>query len=190
MSNSWLSKKKPKTNMNDIVAELRRKKILLLAIDFDQTLLEIHTGGMWTDGVEDLLEHIRPAMLQLIDAALDEPNSIKVSIVTYSMQPWLIHELLALALSHRNTSQIIVRGNTPDWINNHSQWTAGKEEHISWVVAQLCDQSPSLDIKAENILLLDDDPENIKLAQTFLHRTFLVDSTFSLDHLHKYLCSL
>ncbi|GAB1602609.1 hypothetical protein Ahia01_000540500 [Argonauta hians] len=98
--------------MNQMIEALKQHRITLLAVDFDMTLVELHTGGIWNEAVEDLLEHFRPSILKLIDSSLDHPRHIKVCIVTYFMQPWIIEELLALALPHRDASQILVRGNT------------------------------------------------------------------------------
>lgn len=176
--------------MSDLVSELHKKKIKLLAIDFDQTLLTIHTGGMWKGEVEKLLEHVRPSVIQLIEAALVDPtSSVCVCIVTYSMQPWLIRELLNQALPHGNTSRIIVRGNTPDWTRKSTGWQLGKEEHISSVVTELYNRSHAI-IKPENILLLDDDQKNIEIAKSFQHRAFQVDPNFTLDQFREYLATL
>lgn len=176
--------------MSDLVAELNQKRIKLLAIDFDQTLLTIHTGGMWKGGVAKLLEHVRPSVIQLIEAALLDPNSsIWVSIVTYSMQPWLIRELLNQAIPNGNTSRIIVRGNTPDWTRKGTSWQLGKEEHISSVVTELYNRSHAI-IKPEHILLLDDDPKNVEIAKSFQHQAFQVDPDFTLDQFREYLATL
>src|SRR5271168_467847 len=43
----------------DIVLGIQRKNIKLIAIDFDNTFLSIHTNGYYQGTVDSLLEHIR-----------------------------------------------------------------------------------------------------------------------------------
>lgn len=83
-----------------IVACLQTKGIKLVAIDFDNTLLSIHTSGYYQGTVDNLIEHIRSTFYYLIQAILDSPafgESLHICIVTFSSQEQLIRKLLQLA---------------------------------------------------------------------------------------------
>ena len=69
--------------------------IRLVAIDFDMTLLDKHTGGHWYKSAEDLRCCIRPVFLRLIPALVKK--GLAVAIVSFSPQVGLIKNLLALA---------------------------------------------------------------------------------------------
>lgn len=58
--------------------------INFLALDFDQTILDIHTGGCWKGSLEELFPHVRPVYAHLIRAALT--NGLEVAVVTFSRQ--------------------------------------------------------------------------------------------------------
>jgi len=84
----------------DIVLGIQRKNIKLLAIDFDNTFLSIHTNGYYQGTVDALLEHIRTTFLYLIQEILDSPafgQTLHVCIVSFSSQEQLIRKLLQLA---------------------------------------------------------------------------------------------
>ena len=84
----------------DIVLGIQRKNIKLIAIDFDNTLLSIHTSGYYQGTVESLLEYIRPSFLYLIQEILDSSafgQTLHVCIVSFSTQEQLIRKLLQLA---------------------------------------------------------------------------------------------
>jgi hypothetical protein len=84
----------------DIVLGIQRKNIKLLAIDFDNTFLSIHTNGYYQGTVDALLEHIRTTFLYLIQEILDSPGfgqTLHVCIVSFSSQEQLIRKLLQLA---------------------------------------------------------------------------------------------
>lgn len=75
-----------------LTTNLQKKGIQLVAVDFDQTLITFHSGGVWKDNIEKLVAKVRPCMRDLIQTCLD--RDIKVCIVTYFTQPWVIRELL------------------------------------------------------------------------------------------------
>ena len=79
-----------------IVHILYQKGIRLLALDFDKTLISIHTSGYWKGAAAKLAEHVRPCFQMLIKAALE--YKLPVCIVTYSMQPDVIKDVLHLVL--------------------------------------------------------------------------------------------
>ena len=66
--------------------------INFLALDFDQTILDIHTGGNWKGSLEELLPHIRPVYAQLIRGALT--NGMEVAVVTFTSQTKFVRGVL------------------------------------------------------------------------------------------------
>ena len=84
----------------DIVLDLQRKNIKLIAIDFDNTFLSIHTNGSYQGTVDSLLTHIRSTFHYFIQEILDSPafgRTLHVCIVSFSSQEQLIRKLLQLA---------------------------------------------------------------------------------------------
>lgn len=89
-----------RTRAREIVSVLQQKNIKLVAIDFDNTFLSIHTSGYYQGTVESLLEHIRPTFFHLVQELLDSPafnQTLHVCIVSFSSQEQLIRRLLQLA---------------------------------------------------------------------------------------------
>lgn len=80
----------------DAVQLLVQKGIRLLALDFDKTIISVHTSGFWRGAASELIEHVRPCFKLLMKAALE--IKCEVCVVTYSMQPDLIKDLLRLVL--------------------------------------------------------------------------------------------
>ncbi len=58
--------------------------INFLALDFDQTVIDIHTGGRFTGSSSELASHVRPIFSSLVNAAHEA--GIKIAIVTFSPQ--------------------------------------------------------------------------------------------------------
>jgi len=89
-----------RSKARDIVSCLRQKNIKLIAIDFDNTLLSIHTSGYYQGKVDNLLEHIRSTFHYFIQEILDSPSfgqTLHLCIVSFSSQEQLIRKLLQLA---------------------------------------------------------------------------------------------
>ena len=55
-----------------IVQRLKTLKLNFLALDFDMTVIDIHTGGRWSGSACELSEQIRPFFRALIPAAIAE----------------------------------------------------------------------------------------------------------------------
>ncbi len=86
-------------NAKKIVDLLIAKGIKVLALDFDKTIVDVHTAGYWRQGTLKLAEHVRPCFEALIRAAL--PTELHLCIVTYSMQPNLIRDVLRVVMPRR-----------------------------------------------------------------------------------------
>lgn len=89
-----------RTKARQIVLCLQQKNIKLVAIDFDNTLVSIHTTGFYQGTVENLLEHVRSTFLYFIKEILDSPSfnhTLHLCIVSFSSQEQLIRKLLESA---------------------------------------------------------------------------------------------
>ena len=82
-----------------IIDILISKGIKVLALDFDKTIVDVHTAGFWRQGTVKLAEHVRPCFEALMRAAL--PTDLHLCIVTYSMQPNLIRDVLRVVMPRR-----------------------------------------------------------------------------------------
>jgi len=82
---------------NSAVTAFVRSGVKLVALDFDQTIVDIHTGGAWRGPSSSLVPHVRPCFKALIEAALSEPR-LHVCVVTFSTQPGMIEDILRAAL--------------------------------------------------------------------------------------------
>ena len=89
-----------RSKARDIVLGIQRKNIKLIAIDFDNTFLSIHTNGYYQGTVENLLGYIRTTFFYFMQEILDSPafgQTLHVCIVSFSSQEQLIQKLLQLA---------------------------------------------------------------------------------------------
>jgi hypothetical protein len=89
-----------RTKARNIVLNFQRKNIKLIAIDFDKTLVSIHTNGYYQGTIENLIDHLRSTFHYLIQEILDSPSfgqTLHLSIVSFSSQEQLIRKLLQLA---------------------------------------------------------------------------------------------
>jgi hypothetical protein len=84
----------------NIVSCLKRKNIKLIAIDFDKTLVSIHTNGYYQGTIENLIDHIRSTFFYFIQEILNSSSfgqTLHLCIVSFSSQEQLIRKLLELA---------------------------------------------------------------------------------------------
>jgi hypothetical protein len=73
------------------------EKIQLVAFDFDETIINIHTGGVWDESTLLLVEHVRPEMVCFLYHCIYQYN-IPVAITTFSTQKQLIQNVLQQSL--------------------------------------------------------------------------------------------
>jgi hypothetical protein len=154
------------TAITSAISKIKELGINFLAIDFDQTILDIHTGGRWSNTLEELLLHVRPVFAQLIPAALD--NDIHVAIVTFTCQVGLVRGVLEYLVGVPKTMQIPIRGNDRSWQYKGTGSMDGKQAFMASAVEEL-EHDNSVDITKKSTLLIDDDAKNIRYA--------LVDNT-------------
>jgi hypothetical protein len=113
---------------------LADRGVRLLALDFDLTLVNLHTNGTWMAGWSDLREHLRPLFCALIPAV--QRQGIFVSVVTFSGQTDLIRDCLTHAAgTAEHAAAIIVRGEDGSWergatANGEGRQGFGKQHHV------------------------------------------------------------
>jgi hypothetical protein len=59
-------------------------QINLVAVDFDMTMVDVHTGGRWQSGEAELAQRIRPFFRAFIPKAAE--HGLHVAVVTFSEQ--------------------------------------------------------------------------------------------------------
>lgn len=135
--------------------------INFLAIDFDQTMIDIHTGGRWKESVSELAEHLRPVFIHLLPAATS--RNVRIAVVTFSPQTAHIREVLENVFP--SFADIVpIRGNDGTWQYVGNGMRMGKQEHMASAAEELM-AKPALgvtDVRKNTTLLIDDDPRNIK----------------------------
>jgi len=136
-------------------------KINFLAIDFDQTIIDIHTGGVWKGTASELATHVRPIFSCLINASLRQ--NIKVAVVTFSPQVLFIEKVLE-ATFPEFFDCIPIRGRDCSWSYRGSGSKEGKQSHMASAVEELEARYPDIEISKNTSLLIDDDANNIKIA--------------------------
>ena len=144
------------------ISKLKELGINFLALDFDQTILDIHTGGRWKESLEDLLPHVRPVFVQLVQAALE--HNIQVGIVTFSGQTKMIREVLEHTVGVPGAHQIPIRGGDRSWRYQGEGSLDGKQAHMASAVEELETRQPETKITKATTLLIDDDRKNIRFA--------------------------
>lgn len=171
--------KPTKSLANEIMQRGKKAGIKLLALDWDNTVLKVHTRGQWYGNADELYNNVRPFFIHLVQAA--QRFQIHVSIVTFSGQTKLITEVLQKIMNIKTSSKS--NGNDTD----HSQYSIrccddtwdgidalkeyfpshidrefkGKLQHISSVLKE-CMQD---NVMPYETLLIDDDVENIRVAK-------------------------
>jgi hypothetical protein len=130
-----------------------------LAIDFDQTMIDIHTGGRWTGSLEELVTHVRPYFPAFLKSALRE--DISVAIVTFSPQVDFIRALLEQILGREVSHKIPIRAGG-QFLYQGVGIREGKQAHIASAVEEL--EGHGVEITKQTTLLIDDDVKNIRTA--------------------------
>jgi hypothetical protein len=149
--------------------------IEFLAIDFDCTILDIHTGGRFQGTSEELVSHVRPMFATLLRKAAQHEKLV-VAIVTFSFQVDLIRNLLETILGRELSDRIVIRGGNGRGPSNNSNghqntsWAyhgagvkSGKQSHMASAVEEL-EALHKVQLTKANTLLIDDDVKNVKTA--------------------------
>ena len=150
------------TSILACVSRLQELEINFLAIDFDQTILDVHTGGQWKGTLDELLPHVRPIYIHLIQAAI--ASNIKVGVVTFSPQISMIRGVLDHIVGIEVSQTIPIRGGDRSWQYNGDGPHKGKQPHMASAVEELETKNSGLQVTKSTTLLLDDDANNIRYA--------------------------
>jgi hypothetical protein len=160
----------PTSAIGSAIGKLQELGINFLAIDFDQTILDIHTGGQWKGTLEELIPHVRPVFSQLIQAAVE--SDIHVAVVTFSSQVSIVRGVLDYMVGIQASQQIPIRGGDRSWKYKGGGSTRGKQAHMASAVEELEathgrndeEGGSCVHITKNTTLLLDDDANNIRFA--------------------------
>lgn len=185
-----------------VSALLKAHSIKMLALDWDMTIVSVHTLGKWSGSVRELARKVRPCMRSLLEAVLLD-KTIVVTITTFSPQARLIRQALDLALAHSDTSSIhiICSGHDLDLVPTaelHKSFPriqsedtknlidTGKLPHLhsaiskypAWVTGMGVSGGSRGRLRPGEIVLIDDDVYNIELA----HRCGVVGVHMNISH--------
>lgn len=143
--------------------QLIKQNILLLALDFDLTVIDRHTGGRWKGTAEELAEHVRPEIVCLLNSAFN--RQIDAAIVTFSEQIGLIS----------NVTQHFFPG---QYIPVHGWYTSseGKQGHLLRAIRDINKSHGNSNVSNETTILIDDDKRNIKKARKDGYGTIQYDT--------------
>jgi hypothetical protein len=131
--------------ISDIVDGIIRSGVNFIALDFDRTLIDVHTHGQWLESYDHLLSHVRPFFKTFLILALRRghllvplyPSFISVSsllgllaaMVTFSPQTELVSDVLHACLPRDLASKVdltlspqLIKTTDP---NSRPRWSLG-----------------------------------------------------------------
>jgi len=173
--------------VDSTIRRLREVGVNLLAIDFDLTLIDVHTGGRWEGSAEELSEHVRSEFRQLLCACCEtssaaapttsgEPkgrddgsdnntksHQIHVAIVTFSAQVKLVRRVVEAVVGPDCAARIPIRGADRSWSYAGGGSQERKQPFIASAVEEL-EQSGDVEITKATTVLIDDDRKNVRCA--------------------------
>ena len=170
-----LAQRPPVEWADQLYEALRESELRLICLDFDQTLVRIHTRGEWDNSVEALAQHWRQSFTSIIQVAL--AAGTHVAVVTFSPQAALIRALLHTVLSPELAAAIQLRTADPAemWagVPGLPVRQAGKLHHIAsaW---ECCGLGEATSCDWRSVMLVDDDRLNIDTAEHWGARTVLI----------------
>ncbi|KAG5178953.1 hypothetical protein JKP88DRAFT_168258 [Tribonema minus] len=143
-------------------------QINLLAFDFDQTLVDVHTFGRWQDSEAELAKHVRPFFRELVLAGAE--HGMHMAVVTFSAQVSIIRGVLHEAFGEEIASRIVIRGADGSWTYTGRGACEGKQAHIASAAEELTQFTRC------STLLFDDDEHNVRAALDAGVRAVLCDT--------------
>jgi hypothetical protein len=156
-----LSDSELREKANRIVESLQQNGIKLLALDFDNTIVSVHTYGEWRGTAEELASHVRPILVHILKAALEA--DMFTAVVTFSQQKELIIKVLQKEIGYGH-SEIFVRGNDGSWqAPPRCTCHEAKQPHLASVCAEI-EMQFGVHVSNSQIVLIDDDKNNIVVA--------------------------
>mmetsp|Transcript_15952 Transcript_15952/g.30087 ORF Transcript_15952/g.30087 Transcript_15952/m.30087 type:complete len:186 (+) Transcript_15952:252-809(+) len=161
-----------RASCEEAVSHLVNKGINFLALDFDLTMIDIHTGGRFKGTIAQLSSHVRPMFIQLIHAA--NARGIKIAMVTFSPQTRQIANVLEY-LFPEFAHEIVIRGRDGSFVYEGNGMKDGKQAYMASAVEELLTKFADMNITKRTTLLIDDDDNNIRLALKDGVRGILLD---------------
>lgn len=168
---------------NYVLFMMRRPaNIRLVAFDFDMTIVNVHTGGQWMGGANELARHVGPDFSCYIAHCLD--RGLKVSVATFSTQKELISKVLHLSVptDARGQARTIPVFGGNDYL---PEFENGKQSQLMLSIQHFAQQAEGggdgelvregeADSEGESkafldpsqTLLVDDDVRNIQVARS------------------------
>lgn len=136
-------------------------RINFLALDFDRTIIDIHTGGRFKGTITELSTHVRPIFTNLISKAYE--SGIKIAVVTFSPQTQHIAHVLEIHFPEF-AHEIVIRGRDNSFHYEGNGMKHGKQPFMASAVEELHTKDSDISITKRTTLLVDDDSNNIRLA--------------------------
>jgi hypothetical protein len=156
--------------------------IKMIAVDFDRTIVHVHTGGRWTESFIELSTKVRPFFKKFLVHA--QALGLWVAIVTFSGQTQLVADTMSHALGGEdNIKRCYLRGNDaswplpsladlpPLWKSDYLKHNFGnnfekcKLPHIISVVQHI-QKLTNVSIAPNEVLYFDDDLHNIDVSRS------------------------
>jgi hypothetical protein len=140
--------------LHRMVHVIRSIGLNFVAIDFDKTLVSIHTFGTWPGNAPDLSTKVRPFFLEFIPLLMG--SNVSVGIVTFPGQVKLIQQVIQIVFPDL-ASNIPVRGHDQSWAYHGEGSAEGKQKHMasaaedinnSYGSASFFDENHPMDINA------------------------------------------
>ena len=159
--------------IDSCISKFHELGINVVAVDFDQTILDVHTGGRWTGSVHELAEHVRSEFRLLLQACCE--HDIQVAIVTFSGQTKIVQGVIETIVGlEYMTTHVAIRARDRSWTYRGSGSLERKQPYIASAVeelehkkqARLGDMAdrPGFAITKRTTVLIDDDADNIQCA--------------------------
>ena len=147
--------------------------VKLVAVDFDRTIVDIHTGGRFKQSATILSSHFRSFFKHFLKEA--QQVGLWISVVTFSGQTQLIADAMAIALGGESSiKRCYLRGEDGGWTRPNSQdasanWQSrnlskGKLGHIYSVVQNISKLTGEA-ISPSEVFYIDDDLANVDIGR-------------------------
>lgn len=140
------------TLVESFITKLQKNGIRLVCLDFDQTIISIHTKGHWQGTVDELVDSIRKFFLSFIPMAIKA--GLKVAVTTFSSQTDIIYQCLKQAFGKEIADVIPIEGSIKKNKNSHI-----KKIRKIIAIAEL------LAMDKSQIILIDDNENNVNAAR-------------------------
>ena len=166
---------------------LSSTKIKLICIDFDDTLLSINTFGKWEIDPLELIDYVRPEIIKFIKNSLIKKKY--VAIVSYSSQSDVIYKCLQYFLKDDISKIYIMTSNKLNQCDQNYCKNIKKDiimKRKNPMILSVCTKiflKYNEKIKPYQVLLIDNDINNIRIAQQSGFNTFYVNINENMNNI-------